>query len=77
MLPDPDPIEFWLTFGAFLTCVAIVGLMAWLERHPRRSLNPRLVPTTPVLLVFGFMGLLALVHLLNLYGIHTGRGTGP
>ena len=76
MPPVPDPIEFWLTLGAFLACVAIVGIMAWLERRPRQSLNPRLIPTTPVLLVFGFMGLLALVHLLNLYGIQTGRGTG-
>jgi hypothetical protein len=71
-----DPIEMWLTLGAFLACAVIVGLMAWLERRPRHSLNPRLLPTTPILLLFGFIGLLALVHLLNLYGIHTGRGTG-
>ncbi len=77
MLPDLNPVEFWLTLGIFLACVAVVGLMARLERRPRHSLNPRLVPTTPILLVFGFLGLLALVHLLNLYGIHTGRGTGP
>ena len=76
MPPDLDPTEFWLTLGAFLACAAIVGLMAWLELRPRYSLNPRLLPTTPILLVFGFVGLLALVHLLNLYGIHTGRGTG-
>ena len=73
MPPNLDPTEFWLTLGAFLACAGVVGTMAWLERRPRQSLNPRLVPTTPVLLVFGFMGLLALVHLLNLYGIHTGR----
>ena len=77
MPPDLNPVEFWLTLGIFLACVAVVGLMARLERRPRHSLNPRLVPTTPILLVFGFLGLLALVHLLNLYGIHTGRGTGP
>lgn len=75
MPPVPDPTELWLTLGAFLACAAIVGLMAWLERRPRRSLDPRLLPTTPILLLFGFIGLLALVHLLNLYGIHTGRGT--
>ncbi len=76
MPPDLDPTELWLTLSAFLVCATIVGLMAWLERRPRHSLNPRLLPTTPILLVFGFIGLLALVHLLNLYGIHTGRGTG-
>ena len=76
MPPALNPIELWLTLGVFLVCAGIVGLMAWLERRPRHSFEPRLLPTTPILLVFGFLGLLALVHLLNLYGIHTGRGTG-
>ena len=76
MPPALNPLEFWLTLGVFLACAGIVGSMAWLERRPRHSFEPRLLPTTPVLLVFGFFGLLALVHLLNLYGIHTGRGTG-
>ncbi len=70
-----DPLEFWLTSGVFLIAVSIVALMAWLEKRPRADFNPRLVPTTPILLVSGFIGLLALVHLLNLWGIQTGRGT--
>jgi len=65
--------EFLLTLGVFLTCAGIVGYLAWLERRPRKSLSPRLIPTTPVLLIFGFIGLLSLVHLLNMYGIHTGN----
>ncbi|MCA3562027.1 MAG: hypothetical protein IOC82_13465 [Aestuariivirga sp.] len=65
--------EFAITLAIFLVCAAIVGVLAWLERRPRKSLTPRLIPTTPVLLIFGFIGLLALVHLANLYGIHTGR----
>ena len=65
--------EIWLTLAVFLACVMVVGLLAWLERRPRQGLQPRLIPTTPVLLVFGFIGLLALVHLLNIFGIHTGR----
>lgn len=65
--------EFAVTFAVFFACAAIVGVLAWLERRPRKSLTPRLIPTTPVLLIFGFIGLLSLVHLLNLYGIHTGR----
>jgi hypothetical protein len=32
-----------------------------------------MIPTTPALMVFGFIALLALVHLVNLYGIKTGR----
>ena len=76
MPPGLDPTELWLTLGIFLGCSAIVTLMVWLERRPRVSLEPRMVPTTPILLVFAFIGLLALVHLLNLWGIHTGRGNG-
>ena len=69
-----DPFELWLTLAILVACMAVSGLMAWLERRPRTDLNPRLLPTTPILLATGFVGLLALVHLLNLWGIQTGRG---
>lgn len=65
--------EFLVTLGVFLACAAIVGYMSILERRPKKALEPRLIPTTPVILVFGFIGLLALVHLANVYGIHTGN----
>jgi hypothetical protein len=74
---DLDPLELWLTLGVLVASIVAVAMMAWLERRPRNLLKPRLVPTTPILLISGFIGLLALVHLLNLYGIHTGRNTGP
>ena len=73
MPPDLNPTELWLTLAALGLSIAVIGWMVWLERRPRVDLNPRLVPTTPILLVFAFIGLLALVHLANLYGIHTGR----
>jgi hypothetical protein len=73
MPPDLDPFEFSLTLAIFLAAAAVVAGMSYLERRPRTSLNPRLLPTTPVLLVAGLVGLLAFVHLLNLWGIHTGR----
>lgn len=73
MPPDLYSFELWITLAAFLGSAGIIGLMVWLESRPRVDLNPRLVPTTPVMIVFAFIGLLALVHLLNLYGIHTGR----
>jgi hypothetical protein len=71
--PDTDPAEFLVTGLIVLASFAVVGVMVWLERRPRQSLDPRLVPTTPLLLVFGFIGLLDFVHLVNLYGIVTGR----
>ena len=73
MPPELNSIEFWLTFAIFLAAAAIAGGMSFLERKPRTSLDPRLIPTTPILLVAGLIGLLAFVHLLNLWGIHTGR----
>lgn len=75
--PVLDLSELLITLGIFFTAASVVGWMVILERRPRHGLNPRLIPTTPILLVAGFIGLLALVHLLNLYGIHTGRGTTP
>ncbi len=65
--------EFWITIGVFLLSAGMIAFLSWLERRPLKSLNPRLIPTTPVIILFGFIGLLALVHLANLYGIHTGR----
>ncbi len=73
MPPDLTSIELWITLAVFLGSVTIVALMVWLERRPRVDFTPRLLPTTPIMMVFAFVGLLALVHLLNLYGIHTGR----
>jgi hypothetical protein len=53
--------------------LALAGLMAWLEHRPRQSLEPRLVPTTSFLFAGTLLAILAFVHLLNLWGVHTGR----
>ena len=68
-----DDLELWMTIAILLACAGVIAFLSWLERRPRMGLSPRLIPTTPILLVFGFIGLLALVHLLNIFGIHTGR----
>jgi hypothetical protein len=66
-------VEFWTTLAALTAGLALAGLMAWLERRPRQSLNPRLIPTTPFLFAGTLLAILAFVHLLNLLGVHTGR----
>ncbi len=66
-------IEFWITLGVFLLSAALIAFLSRLEKRPRTSLSPRLIPTTPAIIILGFIALLALVHLANLYGIHTGR----
>ena len=73
MPADLDPIELWMTVAALALGAGLVASMAWLERRPRRDLSPGFVPTTPLLFIGATIGLLALVHLLNLWGIHTGR----
>jgi high-affinity Fe2+/Pb2+ permease len=73
MVIDWTSAETWITLGFLAAGLALVGAMVWLERRPRKSLDPLLVPTTPIMFVGGLVAMLALVHLLNLAGIHTGR----
>jgi hypothetical protein len=68
-----DPSEIWITLAALVFGIALAATMAVIERRPRSDLAPRLLPTTPVMFIGALVGLLALVHLLNLWGIHTGR----
>ena len=65
--------HFILTLLVLVAALAAIARVIVLERRPRDDLNPRLVPTTAVLIVSAFIAILALVHLVNLAGIHTGR----
>jgi hypothetical protein len=57
--------EFWVT-SAFLTAgAAVVGSMVWLERQPKTKLEPRLLPTTFIMLIGGLVALMALFHLVD------------
>jgi hypothetical protein len=65
--------SFITTFVVFVGGVALSSVMVMLERQPKQSLNTRLIPTTPLLFIGAVIAMLALVHLLNLSGVHTGR----
>jgi hypothetical protein len=65
--------EFITTFFILAASLGAAAWTVWLDKRPRDSLNPHLVPTTAILMVAGFVALLALVHLVNLVGIQTGR----
>jgi hypothetical protein len=65
--------ELAITWAALALGLGLVALMAWRERRPRQGFDPPLIPTTPVMFIGGLMALLALVHLVNLAGLHTGR----
>ena len=62
-----------LTYGGLALGVGLVAIMAWLEKRPRKSLNPRMVPTTPLMFLGAFICLVAVIHIVNSFGIHTGR----
>lgn len=65
--------EFATTAGILTAAAAVAGAMVWAERRPRDITRPRLLPTTPILFVSLFVGLVAVVHLINLLGFQTGR----
>ena len=58
-----------ITILAFCGGLGLAGTMAWLEKHPRADLRPRLVPTTPVMFIGFIISLLAIAHMLTLLGI--------
>ena len=62
-----------LTYGGLAFGAGLVAIMAWLERRPRKSLDPKLVPTTPLMFLGAFICLIAVIHIVNSYGIQTGR----
>jgi hypothetical protein len=65
-----------LTYGGLALGLVLVGVMAWLEKRPRKSLDPKLLPTTPLMFLGAFICLIAVVHIVNSFGIHTGRRLG-
>jgi hypothetical protein len=62
-----------ITLAVFLAAVGGFATVAIKDRKPRDTLDTPLIPTTPLLFISALVGLLALVHLVNLFGIHTGR----
>ena len=62
-------ILWLLSIVAFIGGLALAGAMAWLERHPRNSLMPTMIPTTPVMFAGFIIALLAIAHMLALSGI--------
>lgn len=58
--------EFWVTLTFLGSGAAIAGLMTWIEKRPKTKLEPRLFPTTFVMLIAGLVSLMALFHLVDL-----------
>lgn len=65
--------ELATTTAILAGAAGLAGGMVWVEKRPRDITRPNLLPTTPILFVSLFVGLVALIHLINLLGVHTGR----
>lgn len=57
--------DFWVTLGFLAAGAAIVAAMTRLERQPKTKLEPRLLPTTFIMLIGGLVALMALFHLVD------------
>ena len=57
--------QFWIGLAAFAFGLSLTGGMYVLEKKPRKSLTPRLFPTTLFLLIGLLIMLGAGVHLLT------------
>jgi hypothetical protein len=62
-------MEIFMTGAALIGGFALSAAMVWLERRPRRGLEPRLIPTTPFLFAGILLVILAAVHTLTLLGV--------
>ncbi|MBU6372233.1 MAG: hypothetical protein KJS97_05840 [Alphaproteobacteria bacterium] len=73
----PIPFEPSLDLIITLSAIALLGALFAFASHraaqPADPLNPRLVPWRPIIVISGFATLVAIVHLLNLAGVETGR----
>jgi len=66
-------MEIWLTLAALAAGTALLAAAAVADRRPRRSLDVSMVSPTPVMFAALVIIILALVHLVNLAGMVTGR----
>lgn len=66
-------IEMTITLAVLAAAILMIAAMVILEKRPRIDLTPRLLPTTPIMLAAGLVAMLAVVHVVNLLGYHTGR----
>ena len=74
-------MPFSLSADALITAAVLVastslgGFLIWLEHRPREIGRPRLVPTTPLLLLCALVMILALAHMVTIVtGVpHQGR----
>ena len=66
-------MQIYITLAAAVLGLALILTMVRIQKRPKQTLDPSLIPTTPLLILGGFIVMVAFVHLVNLFGMHTGR----
>jgi hypothetical protein len=73
-VPTPGAPGVALTLALAAVGLAVVALAAWRHgRPPEPARGPRMIPWILILLLAATLTLVMIVHLVNLFGIHTGR----
>jgi hypothetical protein len=68
-------MELWVTIGVIVSAVALAGYASWKSGRPvKDSLRARWISWPLVTVFAGALAILAVVHAVNLMGIHTGQG---
>ncbi len=67
------PMEMALTLGTLAAGLVLMGTMSFIEHRPRKDLEPRLLPTTPFMFAGAVIAILAVVHLLTVFGVQLPR----
>ncbi|MEO0754590.1 MAG: hypothetical protein AAFY85_07295 [Pseudomonadota bacterium] len=68
----------WALSAAFLlSCIGLAVFANHRASKPWDDLKPRMIPWRLVMIFAVFFGFLAVVHLVNLAGIETGRENAP
>ena len=66
-------MDLTTTLVALAVAAALFGYGSWRAAKPADPLKPRLIPWRTVSLIAGVVGLLMLAHVVNLFGVQTGR----
>lgn len=61
--------ETIITVLALVSGLCLIAYAAIAERRPRKSLNPRLIPTTPLMFIGVVIVLLAFLHIATIAGV--------
>jgi hypothetical protein len=62
-------MDLGITCAVLVGGLGLAGAMVWLERRPRKTMKPRLLPTTPFMFIGLLIFLIAAHHALNLLGV--------